>query len=100
MVLLRSAVTARGSTSSNRLQRCWLNQSWRPRSVSVARGPLPPQRTLMHCTWIRAGVPVGADGTGGAAESIVNQTAVDVLRRLPVSSLTTPCRAWAACSRS
>ena len=32
-----------------------------------------------------AGVPVGADGTGGAAESIVNQTAVDLLRRLPVS---------------
>ena len=28
---------------------------------------------------------MGADGTGAAAESIVNQTAVDVLRRLPVS---------------
>ncbi len=38
------------------------------------------------CMCIGAGVPVGADGAGGAAESIVNQTAVDVLRRLPVSS--------------
>ena len=36
--------------------------------------------------WLREGVPVGADGTGGAVESIVNQTAVDVLRRLPVSA--------------
>ena len=49
-----------------------------PFLVVIERRPMP---------WVglTAGVPVGADGAGGAAESIVNQTAVDVLRRLPVS---------------
>ena len=48
----------------------------------------PPLIVFLPVSWtLLAGVPLAADGTGDAAESIVNQTAVDVLRRLPVRTL-------------
>ncbi len=61
---------------------------WLPYNTDLSLYPRHRLR-IQACVSPGAGVPVGADGAGGAAESIVNQTAVDVLRRLPVSYIPT-----------